>query len=152
MSYKIGVIMNADGYSCIPFQSIPCVKSNISLMGRLVPNYCHIDVRLKPGNNSTLDYLSLIALSWLNPKSCQILLSDPSIPLSKWITGNDLIVSYFPSSALHYAASCNKKVFLLRNKCNFFPSYIVQNDSLSPLVTLPEIVDLILNCKDTPCI
>ena len=142
--------MNADGYSCIPLQSIQCVKSNISLMGRLVPNYCHIDVRLKTGNNSYLDYFSLLIFSWLNPKSCQISLSDPSIPLGEWIARNDLIVCYFPSSAIHYAASCNKKVFLLRNKCNFFPSYIIQDDSLSPLVTLSDIVNLILNRKDTP--
>ena len=94
MSYKIGVIMNADGYSCIPFQSIPCVKSNISLMEDWF-NYCHIDIRFKPGNNSKLDYLSLLLFPGLT-SSCQISLSDPSIPLGKWITDNDLIVSYFP--------------------------------------------------------
>ena len=141
--------MNADGYGCIPLQSIECVKSNISLMGRLFPNYCHIDIRLKPGNNSKLDYLSLLILSWLNPQSCQISLSDPSIPFGEWINRNDLNLCFFPSSVLHCAASLNKKVFLVKNQCNFLPSYIIQNHSLTPLVTLSEVVNLILNCKDT---
>ena len=145
MKFKIGVIMNADGFSSYPLQSIQCIKYNLKLLGHHVPRYCRIDLRLKPGNNSRFDYFSLVISSFLDLQCRQISLSNPSIPLAEWLVSKDILVCYMPSSAIQCAAIHNKKVYLLKNNCNYFPNYITSNDSLCPLISTTELCDLILN-------
>ncbi len=147
MKFEIGIIMNADGFSCFPVQSIQCIKYNLKLLGNLVPSYCHIVLRLKPGNNSRLDYLSLVINSFLDPRCCQISLSKPSIPLSEWISSRDILACFLPSSAIECAAFHYKKVYLLKNNCNFFPNYITLDDSTCPLISPKDFCNIILNSR-----
>ena len=125
MRFKIGIIMNTDGFSCFPVQSIQCIKQNVKLLAKLVPNYCHIELRLKPNNNCSSDYFSLAVKSFFDPHCCKISLSNPSISLSEWIISKDLLICYYPSSAIDCATLHNKKVYWLKNDCIYFPSYIL---------------------------
>lgn len=148
MTYRIGVICNADGYACVPLQSTQCLKNSIRLLAKLLPAYCRIDLRLKPGNNSSFDYISLLISSFFDHESCQISLSDPQKPLADWMLSKDILISYSPSSAFEYAASLDKLVYLIKNQCNFFPSYIIQDDLICPLLSPFELVSLITAMND----
>ena len=145
MKSKIGILLNADGFSCIPLQSISCVKKTLKSLRYYLPSDCHVNLRLKPGNNCILDYCSLIIDSYANPRYCRFSISKPSVPLDKWIIDKDILLCLSPSSAIDSILSHNKKIFLIKNECCFFPSYIFIDDSSCPVISLSELPQLILN-------
>ena len=143
MKFKIGVIMNADGYSCVPHQSIRCVKHSLKLLSHSLPRNCCLDLRLKPGNNSFMDYYSLVLDSYLTPQSCQISISSSKLSLDDWISDKNIFICFMLSSAIHSVILKNKKLFLIKNQCIFFPPYLVQDDAICPIISPKVFSDLV---------